>query len=174
MNFKFRQTKWVELLAVEEYQAKAGRWMAEREAEHSRLLGVLAECAAGGGSENAARPRYFVLEERGVIQAAGLLTATGEFHCTWATSAMVAAMVERLAAAECVSAGVRSQAFTAWDFANAWSDRKHVPWRADFEERAYQLDRRTHIPPASGAARVSGGRGLGRDVGVGTGIGYEA
>ena len=145
---------------VHEFLARAGDFLAAREAEHNLIFGIcsnLREMPDAYGE-----PPYLAVVEDGggVLAAAALRTPPHNLVLSDVDSERVegaiASLAEDVAATGAVLPGVLAANPVARAFASAWSRRTGARVGPGLRERIYQLTAVRPVPPVSGAMRVAG------------------
>ena len=138
--------------SVEDFLAKAGGFLAAREAEHNLILGITSGLNPAAGEE----PPYMATVRDGsrVVAAAALRTPPYN---------LILSEVDDLDAIELLVLNLRGAALpgvvgppgAVSAFAAMWAEQEGRRWEVVFEERIYQLSHPRDPSPAPGAARLA-------------------
>ena len=122
-----------------------GRFLEEHEAENNLILGISLSLATD--PERIKYPPYFaVVEERGTIQAAAMMTPPHRIVLSRAEKEPLTAIVADLAKRRIIIPGVNGPSETSQAFANLWVEKNGGTYTPHRSMRIYQV---SHvIPPA--------------------------
>ena len=138
---------------VGQFLERVRPFLLRREAEHCLLLGLLAGLR-DGHQWGAAAPLMAVVEERGEVAAAVLMTPPHNLILSWtADDSTIEAVARELHAKGVAIPGVNGSAEVARKFAEKWSELSGRGFRVQMAQRIHQLSRVIEGTRAAGRLR---------------------
>jgi uncharacterized protein len=129
--------------------ARAGAWLAEREAEHGAFFTITARIRNGAA-------HLLTVEHDGAVVAAALQTPPRKWVVSRASDAAVRALAAHLVAAGRHVPGILGPAFVAQAFADCWQEHSGRAYRVGKAQRIWELNAVLPPRPVAGGRRLAG------------------